>query len=43
MMAMMKQNKKNEYLRGFRFRVAAGDQGDRDRPFGPVGTSGQAK
>src|ERR687897_2149498 len=35
-MAMMKQNKKSEYLQGFRFRVPAGDQGDRDRPFGPV-------
>lgn len=35
MMAMMKQNKKNEYLQGFRFKVPAGDQGDRDRPFGP--------
>jgi hypothetical protein len=43
MMAMMKQNKKNEYLQGFRFKPPAGDQGDRDRPFGPVGTSGQEK
>lgn len=34
MMAMMKENKKNEYLQGFRFRPAAGDQGDRDKPFG---------
>lgn len=36
MMAMMKQNKKNEYLQGFRFRVPTGDQGDRDRPFNPA-------
>lgn len=33
MMAMMKQNKKNEYLEGFIFKVPVGDQGDRDRPF----------
>ena len=38
--AMMKQNKKNDYLQGFRFQVASGDQGDRDKPFGPVGTTG---
>jgi hypothetical protein len=41
MMAMMKQSKKNEYLQGFRFPVASGDQGDRDKPFGPVGTTGR--
>ena len=35
MMAMMKENKKNEYLQGFRFTVPSGDQGDRDKPFGP--------
>lgn len=38
---MMKQNKKNEYLQGFRFDVPSGDQGDRDKPFGPVGTTGR--
>ncbi|MCA1586995.1 MAG: hypothetical protein LC791_20240 [Acidobacteria bacterium] len=43
MMAFMKQNKKNEYLEGFRFEVAKGDQGDRDKPFGPVGTTGREK
>src|ERR687898_2337846 len=43
MMAFMKQNKKNEYLEGFRFQVAKGDQGDRDKPFGPVGTTGREK
>lgn len=41
MMAMMKENKKNDYLQGLRFQVAKGDQGDRDKPFGPVGTSGR--
>lgn len=39
-MAMMKQNKKNDYLHGFRFTVTPGDQGDRDKSFGPVGTTG---
>jgi hypothetical protein len=43
MMAFMKENKKNEYLEGFRFQVSKGDQGDRDKPFGPVGTSGREK
>ncbi|MBA3271506.1 MAG: hypothetical protein H0T71_13450 [Acidobacteria bacterium] len=33
MMAMMKQNKKNEYLQGFIFKVPTGEQGDRDKPF----------
>lgn len=33
MMAMMKENKKNEYLEGFTFSVPSGDQGDRDKPF----------
>ena len=42
MMAMMKENKKNEYLQGFRFRPAAGDQGDRDKPF-DAGAGGRAK
>jgi hypothetical protein len=32
---LMKENKKNEYLQGFRFTVPSGDQGDRDKPFGP--------
>ncbi|MGH6915510.1 MAG: hypothetical protein ACREH3_17620, partial [Geminicoccales bacterium] len=36
-------NKKNEYLEGFRFQVAKGDQGDRDKPFGPVGATGREK
>lgn len=36
----MKTGKPNEYLQGFRFDVAKGDQGDRDRPFGPVPTTG---
>lgn len=40
-MAMMKQGKANEYLQGLTFKVPAGDQGDRDKPFGPVGTSGR--
>jgi len=43
MMAMMKANKKNEYLQGFRFQVAKADQGDRDKPFGPVATTGRDK
>jgi hypothetical protein len=41
MMAFMKENKKNDYLNGFRFQVAKTDQGDRDKPFGPVGTTGR--
>ena len=42
MMAFMKQNQKNEYLQGFRFKVLSSDQGDRDKPFaGPIGTSGR--
>jgi len=39
-MAMMKENKKNDYLQGLKVRPAAGDQGDRDKPVGPVGTAG---
>lgn len=42
-MAMMKQNKRNEYLQGFRFKVPSDDQGDRDKPFGPVGTTGRQR
>lgn len=42
-MMMMKQNKKNEYLQGFRFQVLSGDQGDRDKPFGMIGTTGRGK
>ena len=33
-MAMMK-GQTNDYLKGFRFAVRGGDQGDRDKPFGP--------
>jgi hypothetical protein len=43
MMAMVKENKKNEYLQGLRFQVAKADQGDRDKPFGPVPTTGRDK
>lgn len=43
MMAMMKENKKNDYLQGFKFQVAKSDQGDRDKPFGPVATTGREK
>ena len=43
MMAMMKENKKNEYLQGLKFQVAKADQGDRDKPFGPVATTGRDK
>lgn len=43
MMAMMKENKKNEYLQGFRLKAAKADQGDRDKPFGPVATTGRDK
>lgn len=32
MMAMMKENKKHEYLQGFQFQVATGNQGDADKP-----------
>jgi hypothetical protein len=35
MMQLMKSGKPTEYLQGFRFTVAKGDQGDRDRPFEP--------
>jgi len=38
---MMKTGKPNEYLQGFRFTLPTGDQGDRDKPFGPVGTTGR--
>jgi hypothetical protein len=38
-MAMMK-GKPNEYVQGFRFALPQGEQGDRDKPFGPVGTTG---
>jgi hypothetical protein len=37
---LMKTGTPNEDLQGFRFTPAAGDQGDRDRPFGPVPTAG---
>ena len=43
MMAMMKENKKNDYLQGFKFQVAKAEQGDPDKPFGPVGTTGRDK
>jgi hypothetical protein len=39
--AALMKGKPNEYVQGFRFTVARGDQGDRDKPFGPVGTSGR--
>lgn len=42
-MAMMKENKKDEYLQGFQFRVARGDQGDPGKPAGAVGTTGRDK
>jgi hypothetical protein len=38
---MMKTGKPNEYLQGFRFTPPAGDQGDRDKPFDAVGTTGK--
>jgi len=38
---MMKTGKPNDYLQGFRFTPPSGDQGDRDKPFGPVGTTGR--
>ena len=41
-MALMK-GKPNEYVQGFRFSVPSGDQGDRDKPFGPVGTTGGSR
>src|SRR5918994_345972 len=40
-MAMMQQGKKNDYLQGLRFKAASTEQGDRDKPFGPIGTSGK--
>jgi hypothetical protein len=38
---VMKGGKPNDYMTGFRFTAAKSDQGDRDTPFGPVGTSGR--
>jgi hypothetical protein len=38
---MMKSGKPNEYLQGFRFTPPTGDQGDRDKPFGAIGTTGK--
>lgn len=38
---MMKTGKANEYLQGFRFTPPTGDQGDHDKPFGPIGTTGK--
>jgi hypothetical protein len=40
---MMKTGKPNEYLQGFRFTPPSGDQGDRDKPFGPVGKAGEKR
>jgi len=40
---MMKTGKANDYLQGFRFTPPSGDQGDRDKPFGPVGTTGEKR
>lgn len=37
----MKGGKPNDYMMGFKFSPAKSDQGDRDKPFGPVGTSGR--
>jgi len=38
--AALMKGQPNEYVKGLRFRPASGDQGDRDKPFGPVGTTG---
>jgi hypothetical protein len=38
--ALMK-GQPNEYVKGFRFQVIKTDAGDRDKPFGPMGTSGR--
>jgi hypothetical protein len=43
MAQMMKTGEPNEYLKGFRFTVPKGDQGDRDKPSGTVSTSGPAQ
>src|SRR5918993_4709897 len=40
---MMKTGKPNEYLQGFRFTPPTGDQGDPDKPFGPVGAAGEKR
>ena len=40
---MMKTGKPNEYLQGFRFTPPTGDQGDPDKPFGPVGAPGEKR
>lgn len=40
MQQLMKTGKPNDDLQGFRFTPPGGDQGDRDRPFGPVPTTG---
>jgi hypothetical protein len=39
-MALMK-GQPNDYVKGFRFEVMKTGTGDRDKPFGPVGTSGR--
>lgn len=41
--SMMKTGKPNEYLQGFRFTPPTGDQGDRDKPFGPAGAPGEKR
>ncbi len=38
-MAMMKENKIGDYLKGFQFKVPSADQAEPDKPFGPMGTS----
>jgi hypothetical protein len=37
----MKSGKPNDYMTGFTFAPSTSDQGDRDKPFGPTGTSGR--
>jgi len=43
MMAMMKEHKVGDYLKGFQFKLPSTAQGDRDKPFGPVRTTGKPK
>ena len=41
--AALMKGKPNEYVQGFTFEVARSDQGDRDKPAGPVGTTGGSR
>jgi hypothetical protein len=41
MTALMKENRMNDYLKGFRFQVPRADRGDPDKEFGPVATTGK--